>query len=376
MFAEKYKPESLEDIVGQQDAVLEIIKWFDRWKPGDKALLLHGPTGVGKTSIIQSLASQKNMDFIEMNASDYRSAKKIKEQIGSSVVQRSLFKRGKVFMIDEVDALSGVADRGGISELIKLISETKYPIIITANKPYISKLSTLRKHCRMVELASLSVRDIETHLNKIIKKEGINIERDALRQLAKQAEGDLRAAMNDLESLAGRKKKITQGDVDILSKREREQTVYDALNKVFKADTIMDARRAIDGADKPIDEIFWWIETNITNEFRKAEEIADAFDALSSADLFRQRIRETHNWRFLAYVVDMMTGGVAVAKRKKYNRFVRYQYPTMIATLGRTKRMRREQDEMLAEFSEQLHCSKRKVRTEYLPYFQMFQQGV
>jgi len=368
MFAEKYKPESLEDIVGQQEAVSEIMKWFEKWKPGDKAMLIHGPTGVGKTLIIQSIAAQKNMDFIEMNASDYRSAKKIREQIGSSVVQRSLFKRGKVFMIDEVDALSGVADRGGISELIKLIGETKYPIIITANKPYISKLSKLRKHCRMVELVKLSVQDIENHLNKIIKKENINIERDALKQLAKLAEGDLRAAMNDLESLCGRKKKITVDDVDTLSKREREQTVYDALNKVFKADTVMDARRAIDGADKPIDEIFWWIETNITNEFQKAEEIADAFDALSIADIFRQRIRKTHNWRFLAYVVDMMTGGVAVAKREKYNKFVRYQYPTMIATLGRTRRMRAERDAMLMEFSQQLHCSKRKVNTEFLPY--------
>lgn len=371
MFTEKYKPERLEDVIGQQEAVRAILRWFDSWMPGEKALLLHGPTGTGKTSIIQTLASQKDIDFIEMNASNYRSAKQIRETIGRSVTQQSLFKRGKVFMVDEIDGLSGSADRGGISEMIKLIKETKYPIVLIANKPYGSKLRMLRKHCRMVELRKLSITDIEKHLKKMIKKEKIKIERDALRELAKLAGGDLRAAMNDLESLRYRKK-ITVHDIRLLSEREREISVYDALNKIFKADSIREARRTMDSVDKAPDEMFWWIESNILREFEKPEEIAAAFDALSWADVFRNRIRKTKNWRFLAYMIDFMTGGVAAARRKKYFKHVNYQYPTMIATLGRTKRMRMEQNKQLAELAQQLHCSKRKVRTEFLPYLKMF----
>lgn len=371
MFTEKYKPERLEDVVGQQEAVRAILRWFDSWTPGEKALLLHGPTGTGKTSIIQILASQKDIDFIEMNASNYRSAKQIRETIGRSVAQQSLFKRGKVFMVDEIDGLSGSADRGGVSEMIRLVKETKHPIVLTANKPYGSKLRMLRKYCRMVELRKLSITDIEKHLKKMIKKEKIKIERDALRELAKLASGDLRAAMNDLESLRYMEK-ITVHDIRLLSEREREISVYDALNKIFKADSIREARRAIDEVDKAPDEMFWWIESNILREFEKPEEIAAAFDALSWADVFRNRIRKTKNWRFLAYMIDFMTGGVATARRKKYFKHVNYQYPTMIATLGRTKRMRKEQDEQLAELAQQLHCSKRKVRTEFLPYLKLF----
>jgi replication factor C large subunit len=371
MFTEKYKPERLEDVIGQQEVVRTILRWFDSWKPGDKALLLHGPTGIGKTSIMQVLASQKELDFIEMNASNYRSAKQIRESIGRSVAQQSLFKRGKVFMIDEIDGLSGSADRGGISEMVKLIKDTKHPIVLTANKPYESKLRMLRKYCKMVELQKPSISDIEKHLKKIIKAEKIKIERDALRELAKLAGGDLRAAMNDLESLSY-KKKITTNDIRLLSEREREISVYDALNKIFKADSIIEARRAIDEVDKAPDEMFWWIESNILREFEKPEEIATAFDALSWADVFHNRIRKTKNWRFLAYMIDFMTGGVAAAKRKKYFRRVSYHYPTMIATLGRTKRMRMEQDKQLAELAERLHCSKKKVRTEFLPYLKIF----
>lgn len=371
MFIEKYKPERLEDIVGHQDEIRKIFRWFDVWKPGDKALLLHGPTGVGKTLIIETFARQKNLDFIEMNASNYRSAKQISETIGSSVQQQSLFKRGKVFVIDEIDGLSGSADRGGVAEIIKLVKETKHPIVMTANNPYESKFRGLRKCCTHIEFRRLEIADMEHFLKKVVQKEKIEIERDALRELAKHASGDMRAALNDLESLSY-KKKITVDDTKELGEREREISIYEGLSRIFKADTVIEARKAIDNVDKPPEEIFWWIESNIAREYVKPEELAAAFDALSAADVFRGRIEKTQNWRFLAYVVDLMAGGVAVAKRKKYFHFVSYQFPTLIATLGRTKLMRKEQEERLAELATQLHCSTRKVRTEFLPYLKIF----
>ena len=371
MLTEKHKPKGLGEIVGQEIAIERILRWFDSWKPGDKALLLYGPVGVGKTAIIQALATQKDIDFIEMNASDYRSAKQIKEYIGRSVTQQSLFKRGKVFMIDEVDALSGNADRGGVSEMVKIIQQSQYPIILTANKPWESKLKSLRKRCMTIELDRLPAADIERRLKQITAKEGIKIDRGALRELAKMSDGDLRAAIIDLQSL-DQGGVIKEEDLVVLSSREREKTVYEALDRIFKAESVLDARRALDDVDKWPDEIMWWIEANIMHEFDDAAEIAAAFDALSAADVFRGRIRRTKRWRFLVYMIDLMTGGVAIARRKKRLKRVQHQYPTFIATLGRTKRLRAEQEAELAELAERLHCSKRKVRTEFLPYLNMF----
>lgn len=371
MLTEKHKPKGLGEIVGQEIAIERILRWFDSWKPGDKALLLYGPVGVGKTAIIQALATQKDIDFIEMNASDYRSAKQIKEYIGRSVTQKSLFKRGKVFMIDEVDALSGNADRGGVSEMVKIIQQSQYPIILTANKPWESKLKSLRKRCMTIELDRLPAADIERRLKQITAKEGIKIDRGALRELAKMSDGDLRAAIIDLQSL-DQGGVIKEEDLVVLSSREREKTVYEALDRIFKAESVLDARRALDDVDKWPDEIMWWIEANIMHEFDDAAEIAAAFDALSAADVFRGRIRRTKRWRFLVYMIDLMTGGVAIARRKKRLKRVQHQYPTFIATLGRTKRLRAEQEAELAELAERLHCSKRKVRTEFLPYLNMF----
>lgn len=70
-------------------------------------------------------------------------------------------------------------------------------------------------------------------------------------------------------------------------------------------------------------------------------------------------------------MIDLMTGGVAVSKKEMYRKFTRYQYPQNIMLLGRTKGARAEQKELLKKLSHQLHCSTRKLKMYYLPYFKI-----
>ena len=124
--------------------------------------------------------------------------------------------------------------------------------------------------------------------------------------------------------------------------------------------------------DKDPAEIFWWIEENILNEYEKAEEIAKAYEALSKADLFRTRITREQNWKFLKYMIELMTAGVALSKKEMYRKFTRYKYPSKLIVLGRTKFERREEKEKLLELSKELHCSTRKIREEFLPFLKIF----
>src|SRR5947209_2163477 len=105
MWNSKYRPKKLEEFVNQVESLDYFLKWVEKWKSGSKALLFHGPPGTGKTSLIQAFAREKNIDFIEMNASDFRSANQIREVLGRSVIQQSIFKKGKIFLIDEIDGL-------------------------------------------------------------------------------------------------------------------------------------------------------------------------------------------------------------------------------------------------------------------------------
>jgi len=370
-FTEKYKPKNLNEFVDQKEVLDVFLNWIKKWKPGDKALLFYGMPGTGKTALIHAYSNEKNLEFIEMNASDWRSASQIQEVLGQSMKQAPLFKKSKVFLIDECDGIAGRADLGGIGAVIKIIKESRFPVVLTANNPFDPKMRTLRQYCQLVQFGKIPVWDIEKRLRQICENEGIKYDEEILRQIAKKSEGDLRSAINDLEMLSQGKEKIFIEDIEFLGHREREKNIFDALKMIFKTKTALVAKLAINDVDKDPEEIFWWIENNISREYEDPREVAKAFDKLSKADLFRQRISSRQNWRFRAYMIDLMTAGVATAKREMYHKFTRYQYPSNIMILGGTKIFRKASSETLRKISKSLHASTKKLRSEYLPFLRI-----
>ena len=376
-FALKYKPKTLNEYHGQKEAVIMFRNWMDGWdaKKG-RGLLLYGPPGSGKTALVEAWASEKNIDLIQLNASDYRSALDIKNYLGQSSKQQSLFRRGKIFLIDEIDGLSGQEDRGGASEIIELLKSSAHPIVLTANDPWDPKLRTLRGYCDLVEFKKLGVWDIQKKLEEIASKEEIVSDTETLRMISTRASGDMRAAMNDFETLSSGKKRISLENFEAIGFRERGENIFEVLRMIFKTQTAIGAKMAINQSDKDPDEIFWWIENNIMSEFEDPREIADAFDALSKADLFRQHVQSRQYWSLKSYMIDLMTAGVSMSKKNPYRKFTRYQYPRNIMILGRTKAIRKSRMETLKRMALDLHCSTTKVRNEYLPYLAVSMKSV
>ena len=367
----EYQPKSLEEFVNQKQVLDTFLKWIKKWKLGTKPLLFYGPPGTGKTTLLHTYANEHDIEFIEMNASDWRSASQIQEVLGQSMLQIPLFKKTKLFLIDEIDGIAGKEDIGGVGAVIKIIKESKFPVVLTANKPYDQKLRSLRQYCQLVQFKKIHVFSIEKRLRQICEKGKIKIDEEVLMELAKKSDGDLRAAINDLEAISQGKDKITIDDLEFLEHRERESSIFDVVKTIFKTDSVLEAKLSINNIDKYPEEIFWWIENNIATEYEESEEIAKAFDMLSKADLFRGRVSSRQNWKLKGYMIDLMTGGVAVAKKEMYRKFTRYQYPSNIILLGRTKGTRKDMKEFLDKLSKQLHCSSRKLKTHYLPFLKI-----
>ena len=145
---EKYRAKKYADILGQHEAVEE-IKNFLKQFPKKKALLLYGPAGTGKTSLALAAVTENNLEVLELNSSDLRNRAKLEETLRPATQQQALFKKGKIILMDEVDGVTGT-DIGGIPELVNLIITTKYPIIMTCNDVWQSKLSPVRANSKLV----------------------------------------------------------------------------------------------------------------------------------------------------------------------------------------------------------------------------------
>jgi replication factor C large subunit len=370
VWTEKHKPARMQDIAGQNKAVSEALAFVDSFTPG-KAAMLTGPAGVGKTLVVETLAKERGLLLLQLNASDGRTADEIQGFFADASRTRSLFHRGKILLLDEVDGISG-NDRGAATAIIQIIKESRYPVFLIANDPWSQKLRPLRPYVKPIKFPKVHVASLEKRLREICEKEGIAPQGTVLKSLARWSQGDLRSAMNDLQTLGEGKKEIAEADLESLGYRERESSIFDILPTIFKSRSMSASRRAIQSTDKDSDEVFWWIENNIPLEF-PTDRLADAYDLLSRADIFRASVSQQQNWRLKAIMSDMISG-ISVVKGESHapqHGFMMYQAPQRILMMGRTKGSRAEMASLCKKIGEKVHVSTRVVKRDYLPYMRM-----
>jgi replication factor C large subunit len=371
-FTHKYKPKNTSEIVGQEEQLKDIKKGIFEYnkKKTKKALLVYGPSGTGKTSTIHALAKELDLEIIEVNASDSRNTDSLEQKILPAIKQQSLFGKGKIILIDEIDGISGNQDRGGVPTLIKFIEESSFPIILTANDPWDQKFNGLRSKSIMIEYKAINVLVMINHLKEICKKEGIKIEDDALNALSRRNQGDLRAAINDLENISSSNKNIKKENITDTSEREREETIINALLKIFKTKDPEIALRAFDNVDEDIDKIFLWIDENLSKEYTKNEDLANAYNQLSEADVFFGRIRRWQYYRYYAYIYEILSAGIALAKKEKNTNYIQYTPTSRILKIWMANQKNAKRKAIASKLASYTHTSAKGAFHE-IPYMKV-----
>jgi len=373
LWVDKHKPETLKGIIGQDLALKEILDFMKSWKPG-KSLLLAGSPGTGKTIAVEVLAKENDYQLLQLNASDARNPELIEKTLGEGSKNRPLFHSGKIILIDEIDGISS-RDRGAANAIIKIIKESRFPVFLIANDQWSPKLRSLRNYCKPVKFRNIHMYDIMKRLKHIAEIEGIELKGNIARMLSKWSHGDLRSAITDLQMISEGKKSVEEKDLEILGYRERESSIFSTLPTIFHSGNINVSRKAIYGSDKDPDEIFLWIETNLAQELNTPETLSRGFDLLSKADLFRSRVRTQQNWRFKAYMCDLMAGISLFRPEVKRRGFNPYKPPDRITGLGKTKQKRALMKSLCSKLGPALHCSSRIARKDYLPYLRIILKG-
>jgi|SRR3989339_827329 len=353
--SEKYRPKSYSEIIGQREAVEEVKKFLAEF-PKKKALILHGLPGTGKTSLVLAAVKENNLDVLELNASDLRNRAKLEGILKPASEQMSLFKKGKILLMDEVDGVTGT-DIGGIPELERVILTTKYPIIMTCNDVWQTKLAPIRAKSKVVEMKAFDLGSIIAILLDICEREGIKKEPSTLKQIAIKAQGDLRAALNDLQSYAS-------GDsiVDSNERRDVEETIFNIMRKIFKERG--DFLTLFDTTSMSIDEILLWLEENIPKEY-KNEALAKAYYALGNADVFRGRVYSNQSWRFLVYQNIFQSAGVSYAKKLPSIGFTKYERPKRVLKIWLHNQKTEKKKSISRKYAQFVHCSTKRALRDF-----------
>eukprot|EP00045_Choanoeca_perplexa_P008949 m.84492 g.84492 ORF g.84492 m.84492 type:complete len:292 (+) comp14688_c0_seq3:102-977(+) len=166
-------------------------------------LLFYGPPGTGKTSTIKACAKQmygpnyKSM-VLELNASDDRGIGIVRNQIKTFASTRTVFRSGcKLIILDEADAMTNDAQAALRRVIEQYTKNTRFCLICN----YVSKiLPALQSRCTRFRFAPLQLSELQEQVERVVKAEGLTLTDDGMSALTRLADGDMRKALNILQS--------------------------------------------------------------------------------------------------------------------------------------------------------------------------------
>jgi len=393
-WTEKYRPKHLHEIIGNERGVRTLRQWAEKWDegktPSKRAVVLAGKPGTGKTSTAHALANDFNWTVVELNASDARNEAIIKKIATAGAVNETLDDFGnfspsreggrKLIILDEADNLyekieggGELGDRGGKKAIVETIQQTKQPIVLIVNDYYDLVKGggePLKQLALLIQFYEVNPSQNLELLKRICVDEGITADVKALRTIADRSKGDIRSAVNDLQSLAINRKQLDMDALDILGYRDRETVVFDALREVFKGKSLQASRDCLRDVDVPPETMLLWIDENLPREYLDTGDLAKGYEAVSLADVFFGRVQRRQYYDLWSYGCDLMSAGVSVAKTHNYGN-MQYAFPVWMKQLKSLQTPRMTRDGVARKLGALTHASLRKTKEAFLPTFQM-----
>ena len=393
MFTTKYHPKCVADIIGHKDVIATIREWLTlkgtketkgmkgmKGMKDLKGLLITGPPGIGKTSLVHLIAAEMGYAVTEYNASNTRSVAMLRGIIGLGMNRL----RKEVIVMDEVDGLS---ERGGVGEIAELIRRSTSPVICIANdRP--PKLKPIISACIDIKCSRPMRGTIATALLAIATKEGITITKMELEEMCEKNGNDIRAILNALDfhcgatnvpphpnlsgatnvpinpNLSGAlaplhpKSDNLEKDVSTIASKDaiHRLDLFSATQKLFS-----NKRAALSQSEDYVYVDYHMVPLMVQEAYVSAatsiEELEAASDLLSHGDLIDRAIWKTQDWSLLPVSV---INTVSIAKSVKGNAPFNI-FPQFLGKMSKRQKHVRRIDDL----SRQMRCDAKVMRLDY-----------
>lgn len=235
LWTEKYRPRKFIDLLGNERVNSMVLKWLKQWnkcvegakvdpdaqdpldRPQKKFLLIHGPPGIGKTTIAHCIAHQLRYVVNEINSSDERGGEGVRQRILNALSANNLKGKRMCLVLDEADGASNreggflrmlvqmankdrrAVQRARGGEKIKNADLLKRPIILLCNDVYAPALDWIKPHCEIVQFKRPGVSEMKKRLKRIAEAEHVPVPDTLLNDIVQAMEGDIRNCINFLQ---------------------------------------------------------------------------------------------------------------------------------------------------------------------------------
>jgi hypothetical protein len=332
----KYKPIKLDDIIGNTTSINYIKNWLDSYevvkdflklngllKKSSKGrkkklinitnteleyskrkgnLLITGPHGSGKSSIISIILNEYNYEIISLNMLDQKIKIDI-DLISKFAMNNNEENKKQILLIDELESVITLNDKNAVFNIIKDNNFKRWmPIIIITNNQHNKQLNEAKKYSNEVKIYQPYESEIIKWVNNICKNEKISLDCEQIKKFVEYCQSDMRKILIQLDELKinyGTNKinsSILENFMNIMKKKDLDFDLYKATNKMLTDYRDIETCLELYETEKVLMPLM--IHENYY-KFIKENEYSKVLDNLSIGDILENYIYGEQNWDLL-----------------------------------------------------------------------------